>query len=345
MADNSKLVRILSIDGGGIRGIIPAKILVTLEEKLRELDNNPSGKLADYFDLFAGTSTGGILTCIYLCPENESLPVPRFSAEDALDLYTQNGEEIFDVSLWQRIRSGRGLLDEKYSAKALEDNLKGYLKDLKLSQMIKPCLVTAYDIRRRRAHFFTQHDAVKRPSHDFFIKDVARATSAAPTYFEVPQVKSMSKISYPLIDGGVFVNNPALCAYSEARGLDFGSERAKHPTAKQMLILSLGTGTVQKPYSYKKAKDWGLASWIKPLIDIMMSGVSETVDYQLQKIFDSVSLSNQYLRINPGLGLASPDMDNATGSNLAALEEAGAECAVSNEEALIDFAKLLIANK
>jgi patatin-like phospholipase/acyl hydrolase len=155
----------------------------------------------------------------------------------------------------------------------------------------------------------------------------------------------MSNISYPLIDGGVFVNNPTLCAYSEARGYNFGPNKKNKPTAKDMLILSLGTGNVDNPYPYKKAKDWGVAGWIKPLIDIMMSGVSETVDYQLHQIFDSVNCSDQYLRINPGLGLASPEMDNATEENLTALEEAGAECASDNYNKLTEFAQQLITNK
>lgn len=68
MSDTKKLTRILSLDGGGIRGIIPGQILVKLEHKFRKLDKNPNARIADYFDLIAGTSTGGILTCIYLCP-------------------------------------------------------------------------------------------------------------------------------------------------------------------------------------------------------------------------------------------------------------------------------------
>jgi patatin-like phospholipase/acyl hydrolase len=154
----------------------------------------------------------------------------------------------------------------------------------------------------------------------------------------------MSNINYPLIDGGVFVNNPSMCAYAEARKLDFDEFRKK-PTAKDMLILSLGTGGKDKPYYYKDAKDWGIASWLKPLIDIMMSGVSETVDYQLRQIYDAVGKPDQYLRIDPALGNASNEMDNASLENLNALKEAGNENAEKFDDKLDMIAEMLIENK
>jgi patatin-like phospholipase/acyl hydrolase len=341
---NSKLTRILSIDGGGIRGILPGQILIRLEEKLKLLDSNPTARLADYFDLMAGTSTGGILTCIYLCPEAPGIDRPRFSAKEAVELYLTKGSKIFDVSVWQQIKTAGGLLDEKYSAEALENTLKNYLNKLRLSELIKPCIITAYDIRYRRAHFFTQHDARAKESHDFYVRDVARATSAAPTYFEVSNIAAIDRKFYTLIDGGVFANNPALCAYSEARTLEFDSNRKK-PVAAEMAILSIGTGNIDTPYKFNKAKDWGLVEWIKPVIDIMMSGVSETVDYHMRQIFDASEKSNQYLRIDPELGKANREMDDASYKNLKALEEAGKLSAIENDEKLTAFANLLIANK
>jgi patatin-like phospholipase/acyl hydrolase len=340
---NTKLTRILSIDGGGIRGIIPGQILVALEEKLKILDNNPEAKIADYFDLIAGTSTGGILTCIYLCPDKENPGRPRFSASEAVDLYLAKGNKIFDVSLWQKIKTAGGILDEKYSAKELEKALKEYLGNLKLSELLKPCLVTSYDIDGRQGKFFTQHTANKK-AENFYVRDVARATSAAPTYFEVAHPKSFANKFFPLIDGGVFVNNPTLCAYAEARKLKFDDDRIK-PTAKEMAILSIGTGNIDDSYAYNKAKDWGMVEWLKPLIDIMMSGVAETVDYQLKQIYDAVGAKDQYVRFNPGLHNAKPSMDDASVENLLALKEAGSLNAKDNDKELDEFAKLLIANK
>ena len=122
--------RILSIDGGGIRGILPGQVLVMLERILKKETGKADARIAEYFDLIAGTSTGGILACILLAPD-DTKKRPQFSASEAVDLYLERGDEVFDLSLWQRIKSGGGLLDEKYSAdglmEALERATGGYL--------------------------------------------------------------------------------------------------------------------------------------------------------------------------------------------------------------------------
>ena len=341
---NNKLTRILSIDGGGIRGIIPGQILVSLENKLKELDNNPDARIADYFDLIAGTSTGGILTCMYLCPSLEDKNRPKFTAQNAVDLYLDRGDEIFDISIWQKIKSAGGIADEKYSEKELEEALKDYLGDLKLSDLIKPCLITSYDIKKRKGHFFRSHKAKIESQYNFLVREAARATSAAPTYFEVARAKADDMLVYPLIDGGVFVNNPALCAYSEARGWNFGSEKDK-PKAAEMMILSIGTGGKEKSYEYKKAKDWGMVQWLQPIIDIMMSGAADVVDYQLEQIYDAVGKPDQYLRIDPDLYGADSAMDNASKENMDKLALAGETNAKLKDKELMEFAKMLITNK
>ena len=149
----------------------------------------------------------------------------------------------------------------------------------------------------------------------------------------------MTQVPYALIDGGLFANNPTLCAYAEARSKD----QFDHPTAVQMLVLSLGTGEVKKQYPYKLAKDWGALEWIGPVLDIMMSGVAETVDYQLRMMFDAVKAPDQYLRINPDLGEADDDMDDASQPNLNALRDAGQEAAEKNEPKLRDFVAKICA--
>lgn len=341
-APKKKLTRILSIDGGGIRGILPGQILVSLEKRLQEHDEN--ARIADYFDLIAGTSTGGILTCFYLFPDENEPNRPRYTAQQAVDLYLERGDDIFDVSLWQKIRSGAGVTDEKYDASELEEALEQYFGDTKLSELLGPCLVTAYDIRRRRPHFFTSHDA-EETLRDFKVRDAARATSAAPTFFEAARIFSGVHAPYPMVDGGVFANNPTLCAYSEARSMNQGAgARIQNPRAKEMMILSLGTGERRQPYPWKEAKDWGLVGWIKPLIDILMSGNSDTVDYHLKQIYDAVDAPDQYLRIEPKLNDASPALDDASPENLERLRRAGAQAAKDHEADLEKFAQALIKN-
>ena len=331
-----KLTRILSIDGGGIRGIIPGQILVALEHKLKKATSNKNAGIADYFDFIAGTSTGGILTCSYLCPDPKDPLRPKFTAEEVVDLYLERGDEIFDIPLKHKIRTAGGLFDEKYPVDELEDALNDYFGKTKLSELLKPCLITSYDIKRRQGHFFTQRDAKKNEGWDYFVKDVARATSAAPTYFECSKVKSLTNINYPLIDGGVFVNNPTLCAYAEVH-------HEYNVTAKGMAILSLGTGYEKKAFNYNQAKDWGMAGWIKPLISIMMSGVSEVVDYQLKQIYSAVNAPKQYLRLNTEFPInVSSDMDDASQENLNALKELGTETAQKFDSQLDEFVKFLV---
>ena len=328
-------IRILSIDGGGIRGIIPGQVLIALEKRLKELSDDPSARVGDYFDLIAGTSTGGILTCLYLCPDPKRPGRPRFSAEEAVALYFERGAKIFDIPIWHKIATAGGISDEKYPASGLEQAARDYLGELKLSELIRPCLVTAYDITRRRTFFFTQHDAKRTPSRDFFVRDVARATSAAPTFFECARVTSLSGVGYPMVDGGIFANNPTLCAYAEARTMGC-------PSAREMAILSLGTGDSQKQYDYDSAKDWGALGWIRPVLDIMMSGVAETVDYQLRQMYDAVKAPERYRRIQAKLGAEHADMDNAERQNLAYLKELGIETAETYARELDAFARLLV---
>ncbi len=335
--------RILSIDGGGIRGIIPGMVLVRLEEKLKKISGNAEATISDYFDLFAGTSTGGILSCAHLIPSEKNALKPKYSAQQIVNLYFEKGGDIFDVNLAQKIRSGFGVTDEKYNASGIENALKQYMGDTKLSELLKPCVITAYDIEHRKTVFFTQPSAIADKRKDFYVKDVCRSTSAAPTYFECARIQNMNGESFTLVDGGLFANNPTLCAYAEARKIFKKPFLDKGVTAEDMLVLSLGTGNCKKIYPYEKAKDWGLAGWVKPLIDIMMSGVAETVDYQVQKIYEAVEAEMQYLRIDTTLmeGV-NPDMDDASDKNLEALRIVGSNTADVYDKQLEKFAQLLV---
>ena len=139
-----------------------------------------------------------------------------------------------------------------------------------------------------------------------------------------------------------------MCAYAEARNLTFQKESKsiEKPMAKEMFMLSLGTGSVKEAYPFNKVKDYGLVEWIKPLISIMMSASSETVHYQLRKLFNTVTNDNEnnedYVRLEPGLLNASPDMDCATEENMLFLKEAGLDFVANNEETIDQIVDKLI---
>lgn len=329
-----KKINILSIDGGGIRGLLPAVIIREIENRLSE----KTGKkeyISNYFDFIAGTSTGGILTACYLTPEKN---LPKYDASEAVKLYKIHGNEIFKKSKIREITSLFSIFDEKYSAKNLEKLLLRFFENKTIKEFIKPGIITSYDIENRKVMIHNKLDAEKDEGHNFKIRDIARATSAAPTYFEPALIKNLKNDEFALIDGGVFASNPTMCAYSEARGIDFKKvlnkiDKPSFPTAKDMYIVSIGTGTVEKKYSYKKMKRAGLAAWVKPVIDIMMTSNASTVDYHLKQIYDTLEpkLKKNYIRLEPKIIKANAKMDDVTSKNLNNLELDALNFIYSNE--------------
>lgn len=323
----ASVARILAIDGGGIRGIIPALILQRIEERL----NQP---ISELFHMIAGTSTGGILACALTAPVENGKPK---SAAEIVDLYRKSGQEIFKSSFWHGFGSIGGMVDEKYESKYIEGILKDYLQDVPLSEIEQDLLVTSYNIYSRKPYFFKSWKArgqklkpgELKEERDFLLRHVARATSAAPTYFEpayVSNVPNANGTKYPLIDGGVYANNPVMCALSSARIL--------YPKATRFLIVSLGTGETQREIPYDKAKDWGLAGWARPLLYILFDGVSDVADYHMQQMFSIRDYFRFQIDINNDMNnqhAPNDDMDDASPENIAKLE-AVASSLIKNEK-------------
>ncbi|EKA7416338.1 patatin-like phospholipase family protein [Vibrio parahaemolyticus] len=330
------VMRILSIDGGGIRGILPGQILVALERKLQKKTNNSNARIGDYFDMVAGTSTGAILGAAYVCPDEMNRGRPKFSAAEAVNFYLEDGDEIFDVGFWRSIATLRGGRDEKYSAKELERVLNEAFGETKLSELLKPTCFVSYDVTRRLPRIFKQHTAIKK-NKDFLVRDLLRGSTAAPTYFEAARIYSLPplKQKFVLIDGGMVANDPALCAYSEAIKFDGVSG------IKDMVIVSLGTGKRLKGYTYSEVKDWGPLGWAKPSIDIALEGGPQMTEYYLKQISSTVE-NSKYYRIQPELYGAAPDLDNATPENLENLRDAGIRNAEMHDELLNEIADMLI---
>jgi predicted acylesterase/phospholipase RssA len=240
-------VKVLAIDGGGIRGLIPALVLEEIERR--------TGRLAaELFDLVAGTSTGAIIAC--------ALTRPRaMRASRIAELYELEGPEIFDRSLIKTITSVGGLIDERYDARGLVTSLRRHLGDARLSEATVSILITTYDLERRQA-------LVLRRDDDVSMVDAAHASSAAPTYFEPLRLGERT-----LIDGGVFAINPAMLAYAEAGG-------------KLDVLASLGTGEHTRPLPFHEVKDWGALEWARPIIDVVFDGSADAVDGQLTRLID-----------------------------------------------------------
>jgi patatin-like phospholipase/acyl hydrolase len=217
-------VKALAIDGGGIRGLIPALVLA-------EIERRTGRPMATMVDLIAGTSTGGIIACGLAKPE----PLP---AEEIAAIYEQDGPEIFDRSALKVITSADGYLDERYDSRGLVTSLRRHLGTARLRDATTRVLMPVYDTEARQALL------LRSGADDVSMVDAAHATSAAPTYFEPVRLGPRT-----LIDGGVFAINPAVFAYAE--GADD-------------LLLSLGTGSHTRRLPYDDVKDWGTSSSTAP---------------------------------------------------------------------------------
>lgn len=298
-------MRVLCIDGGGIRGIIPAVVLA-------ELERRAGRPVSDLFDLIAGTSTGGILACALALPAQYG-DGPAYAAADLVALYEREGPGIFRSELVRRIRTVDGLVDERYDSAGLRSALERYLGDAPLSAARTELLVTAYEIERRAAFFFRSARAREDPAYDFRLVDVAHATSAAPTYFEPVAVTDVAGLStWSLIDGGVFATNPAMCAVAEV---------ARAGAAPPIdVLLSLGTGSLTRPLPIEQVRGWGRLEWAPRIVDVVFDGVSQTVDFQAARL-----LGDRYVRLQPTLDRAGDDMDDASPGNLAALRATAEE--------------------
>jgi patatin-like phospholipase/acyl hydrolase len=304
---------ILSIDGGGIRGVIPAKVLQSIEETTQ-------ARIADLFDFVAGTSTGGILALGLTVPAGAT---SKFSAADLVQLYEKNGQTIFSRSFWHALETIDHLAGPKYSPNGIEGVVREFFGTAVLADARSSLLVTAYDIERRAPFFFKSYT---KPRFDAPMWAIARATSAAPTYFP-PARLEVGDNSYALVDGGVFANNPAMCMYVDA--LAYGEP------FDDILLVSLGTGNLDRRIPGDKAAHWGLAGWALPLFDILLDGVSDTVDYQLRELLPRKGPTLRYARFQTDLPDANQEMDNASPDSLKTLKDVA--------DVLIDHNRELLA--
>jgi uncharacterized protein len=287
-------IKVLAIDGGGIRGIIPAVILAELQKRLNK-------ELWQIFDVIAGTSTGGIIALGIGTACNQG---KAYSPDQLLNLYVQNGAAIFRKNWLTPIRE---LIRPKYSPASLEKTLARFFQNTELCEALTPLLISSYDLNHQLPFFFKSHKIALRPNYNWKVTDVARATSAAPTYFP-PLHLTRGAEDYTLVDGGVYVNNPAMAAYVEARKL--------YPNAERVIVVAVGTGDRQDQILYAKAKRWGLVGWAKQIVPVLMDSVSEAVDYELATLPEC-----DYFRLQiPDLPAASSDMDNVTPENLTNLQ-------------------------
>lgn len=373
-------ITILSIDGGGIRGIVPATILSFLESELQKLDGKDA-RLADYFDVIAGTSTGGLLTAMLTSPNEKNRPM--FAAEDIKDFYLQNGPKIFpqdSCPLAPVAKMMKTLTGPKYDGNYLHSLVREKLGDIRLHQTLTHVVIPTFDIKRLQPTIFSTYQVKNKPSIDALLSDICIATSAAPTYFPAHYFKtedhSGAVREFNLIDGGVAANNPTLVAISEVtKEIIKGSPDffpIKPMDYGRFLVISLGTGSAksEERYDAHEAAKWGIIGWLTsggstPLVNVVNQATDDMVDLHLSVVFQALHSGKSYLRIQDDKlsGLTS-SVDVATKKNMNDLVKVGEGLLKklvswvnldtgifeplnqeTNEEALKRFAKLLSEEK
>ena len=303
---------ILSVDGGGIRGIIPAIILAEIEQRTRK-------PISEIFDLMAGTSTGGIVVAGLCKKDNKGKP--QYLANDLVNLYQEYGPYIFKSSFLRRSIFS-WFNGAQYSDKNIELILDKYFGEATLADVEDSLLLTSYDIRNNCPFFFKNW---KEDRNFIKLSGALRATTAAPTYF-TPKYLKVNQVERVLVDGGVFANNPAACAFASSRKL-FPND--------DIVLLSIGTGRSMS--NINNSKRLGKIGWVKPLINVMFASGLDCVNYQLEQVIE-----DKYLRIQSQLTVASTEMDNTTSENVKYLKKEAQMMIKCNQKVIDKFCNVCV---
>ncbi|PIM97691.1 Ca2+-independent phospholipase A2 [Handroanthus impetiginosus] len=375
---NGRLVTVLSIDGGGIRGIIPAKILEFLEYELQKLDGKDA-RIANYFDVIAGTSTGGLIASMLAAPDANNRPL--YAAKDIAPFFVKLGPSIFPQ---KRVLLGSKLISmvvepfkPKYNGKYLHSLIRDILGQTRLHQTLTNVVIPTFDIRNLQPTIFSSYEIENLAHMHALLSDICIGTSAAPTLFPAHHFTYTDNVGnskeFNLIDGAVAVNNPTLVAITEVIKQVFGHDpdffSIKPLDHSRLLVISLGTGSAEheKKYTAKMAAKWGWFRWIKqgnskPIFDVFTQASKDMVDYFLSVVFHVLHSDDHYLRIQDDtLAAEKFSIDDATKQNLDDLVKIGKNLLKdpvsrvnlqtghsepianegTNEDALKKFAKLL----
>lgn len=353
----SRVFRVLSIDGGGIRGLIPLLVL-------KELERLAGRQIFELFDLIAGTSTGGIVALGLTKPQK----VSDSRVDHLIDLYLRQGSRIFPNlrRLFVRGWGARFIVpafDVLYHHSGIESVLAEEFGEVKLSEALTNVIATSYEIEHLIPFIFSSHKALTQPGCDFLMRDVARATSACPVFFRPHLIAGKGlylesrgsshkkeHIDVPHLafaDGGVFANNPTFCALAEANRLLEDCQGVN-----SFLIVSLGTGETpaseRRGVAYETVKEHG-GAWINPrrnipLVRFMIQGATDSVDYALQCMLSLVPEAEnriRYQRYQAILEPGSDAIDNAGKTNLRRLQTAAARLIEKEKHNLIILADSL----
>ncbi len=318
MNENSTF-RILSLEGGGVRGVVSATILRQVESQIRDLENK---SLTEYFDMVAGTSTGAILAA--------GIVLGR-TPEDMINVYRNRGNEIFDrgTRRCRKLIPGGGgyfIPFTRYKNKGLitvleeellfpEGGESPKLIDVENREELPTLLILAYDTLNGYTQYFDSNGKYKDNRQPMwyteqYIWEICVCSAAAPTFFPPYELEYIDRdgeeISNTYIDGGVAANNPDLAAITHAL---YTKTRQNSPTnspntippglaLSDISVLSIGTGKINQPFDFKTVNEWGLIEWAKKIPDIFLAAPADFEQKVTRQLISTFNQNTQYLRIN-----------------------------------------------
>lgn len=309
MDSTRKEFKVLSIDGGGIKGLLTASFFDTLEKRLNK-------NIADFFDLIVGTSTGGIITLAL---------ADRIRANEIVSFYLKFGPSIFKKRIISKfIGKGYGLFKSLYDIKPLKTALQEVFKEKTLQEMyegnnIAVC-ITATNPRNCRPYIFkTPHQSKLRRQLKAKLWEVALSTSAAPIFFPIVSIES-----HYLVDGGLWANNPSMVALTEAIGPYFKKN------INDVSILSIGNvSSCSALQNYRNLKK-GLIGWRQNVVTLTLDAQSTHAHLSMEQIFQRDK--KRYYRVedkveDPEQLKILSQLDNVTEDNLKHLIARGEQLA------------------
>lgn len=299
---------ILSIDGGGMRGILSGKAIAYLEHALKTKSGNPDARIADYFDVAAGTGVGGIFTAMLFGTKDNSRPI--FNAEDTWKFLAENGKRFYRSTTGSGSKSNNNFLRRILKSgggggsssattgleKATKEAFTSNGRSLTLKDTLKPVLIPCYDLSSSAPFLFSRADALETDSFDFRLWEVCRATSAEPGLFEPVSMCSVDgQTRCVAIDGSLAMSNPTAAAITHV--LHNKQEFPFVRGVEDLLVLSLGTGQLlEVNYDFEQVKKWKAKEWARPTSRISGDGAADMVDHSVAMAFGQ-SRSSNYVRI------------------------------------------------
>lgn len=303
-----KTLYVLSVDGGGIRGIIPALVLQHIGQRLARAINQESVHFADYFDWMAGTSTGGLIS-LGLSLQGDQPRTKAFTTDTLVEIYNKKGPIIFPKKGW-------GIWNTSFDATGVESVLAEYFRDKTIgNDTLSNVFITSYDLQTSKSYIFNSKAVKDKVQNDFYAKHVARATSAAPTYFPGLSLKvEKTGITQTFVDGGVYANNPTSLVLQHLR-----KEYLEHKDIKQrydnVFVLSLGTGELLPNLKRSELSAAGKLKWGLEIADFLMDTSGQMIEETVKNMVET-DPRIQYIRLQAYLNQDEAAMEITTDKHL-----------------------------